>query len=85
MIAVRLYIHRRRAIHALGSGHGNDFTGIIAMLIESAVLVDIVVISFLVPYAMRHWFCNIMIQPLIQVQVSHPRDTDHRNSILTGN
>lgn len=70
MIAVRLYIHRRRALRALGSGHGSEFTGVISMLIESAALADIFVISFLVPYAMRHWFCNVMIQPLVQVQVS---------------
>lgn len=71
LITIRLYVHRRRSVRALGSGHGTDFTGIIAMLIESAFLADVFVISFLVPYAIRHWFCNVIIQPLIQVQVSH--------------
>lgn len=72
LIATRLYIHRRRAVRALGNQHGSEFTSVISMLIESAVLVDIFVIAFLVPYALRHWFCNIIIQPLIQIQAIAP-------------
>ncbi|KAJ3563324.1 hypothetical protein NP233_g9012 [Leucocoprinus birnbaumii] len=72
MITIRLYIHRRRAVRALGPGHGSDFTSVISMLIESAVLAEVFVIAFLVPYALRHWFCNIIIQPLIQVQAIAP-------------
>ncbi|KAF9451894.1 hypothetical protein P691DRAFT_723130 [Macrolepiota fuliginosa MF-IS2] len=72
LITLRLLIHRRRTTRALGAGHGNDFTTIVAMLIESAVLADIFVLLFLIPYSMRHWFCNITIQPLIQVQAMAP-------------
>ncbi|KAF9448280.1 hypothetical protein P691DRAFT_613880, partial [Macrolepiota fuliginosa MF-IS2] len=66
MITSRLFIHYRRTTRALGPGHGNDFTTVVAMLIESAVLADVFMILFLVPYAMHFWLCNIMIQPLIQ-------------------
>ncbi|CAA7268541.1 unnamed protein product [Cyclocybe aegerita] len=68
MIVVRLYLHRRRVVRAIGARHGSQYTGIIAMLIESAFVLDVVVIWFIVAFAIGSPLANIPLSTLVQVQ-----------------
>ena len=69
MIVIRLYLHRRQITKLLGRRHAAQYTSIISMLIESAALLDFMVIFFLVPFAMGNPLANIPLSTLVQVQV----------------
>ncbi|CAA7266647.1 unnamed protein product [Cyclocybe aegerita] len=68
MIVVRLYLHRRRVVQAIGVRHASQYTSIIAMLIESAFVLDVVVIWFLIAFAIESPLANIALSTLVQVQ-----------------
>ncbi|KAJ3505428.1 hypothetical protein NLJ89_g7423 [Agrocybe chaxingu] len=63
MIVVRLYLHRRRVVRAIGARHASQYTSIIAMLIESAFVLDVVVIWFIVAFALGSPLANIPSPP----------------------
>ncbi|KAF9045122.1 hypothetical protein BJ165DRAFT_1541013 [Panaeolus papilionaceus] len=68
MIVVRLFIHRRRVIKAIGSRHGAQYTGIISILVESAFILDIIVLLFIIPFALDSPLANTFLSTLVQVQ-----------------
>jgi len=70
MIVIRLYLHRRHITKLLGRRHAAHYTSIISMLIESAALLDFIVIFFLVPFAMGNPLANIPLSTLVQVQAT---------------
>lgn len=72
MIVIRLYLHRRRTTKLLGPRHAVHYTGIIAILIESAALQNVMVIFFLIPFAMGSSLANIPLSSMVQVQVCMP-------------
>ena len=69
MIVIRLYLFHRRTAKLLGPRHGVHYTSIIAILVESAALVDIGWLLFVIPFAMGNPLANIPLSFLIQVQV----------------
>jgi len=70
MIVIRLYLHRRRTIKLLGPRHAVHYTSIIAILVESAALVDVMLIFFLIPFAMGNPLANIPLSSMVQVQAT---------------
>ncbi|TFK35718.1 hypothetical protein BDQ12DRAFT_668345 [Crucibulum laeve] len=72
MIAIRIYLHRRRISKSLGSGHASEYTSVIAMLIESAALVVVFDFFFLVAFSLGWVYGNIAFQTWIQVQAIAP-------------
>ena len=70
MIVIRLYLFRRRTTKALGPRHGVHYASIIAILVESAALMDIMLIFFVIPFAMGNPLANIPLSAMVQVQVS---------------
>lgn len=69
MIVIRLAVHRRRVVKALGVQHGEHYVSIISMFIESASLVSLFVIFFLVPFVMNSPIAIVAIQVAPQIQV----------------
>ena len=69
MIVLRLYLLRRRTAKVLGPRHGVDYTTIIAILIESAALMDIMLLFFVIPFAMRNPLANVPLSAMVQIQV----------------
>ncbi|EPQ55666.1 hypothetical protein GLOTRDRAFT_10171, partial [Gloeophyllum trabeum ATCC 11539] len=72
LILVRLLLHRRAVINALGRSHSAQYTSTAAMLVESAALYAICSILFLVPYVVNHPLQGIFMQVLSQVQIIAP-------------
>lgn len=68
MISIRLYFHRRRVYKVLGKRHGSHYTSIISLLVESASIQDVIVLFFLVPFALGSPVANIAMSTLVQVQ-----------------
>ncbi|KAF8151342.1 hypothetical protein B0H34DRAFT_126251 [Crassisporium funariophilum] len=68
MIVIRLYLHRRRVVKAIGSRHASQYTSIMSMLIESAFVLDIVFLAFIIPFAFGNPIANIPLLTLVQVQ-----------------
>ena len=69
MISIRLYFHRRRVYKVLGKRHGSHYTSIISLLVESASILDVIVLFFLIPFALGSSVANIAMSTLVQVQV----------------
>ena len=69
MIVIRLYLFRRRTTKVLGPRHGVHYTSIIAILVESAALMYIMFLFFVIPYAMGSQLANIPLSAMVQVQV----------------
>ncbi|TFK35762.1 hypothetical protein BDQ12DRAFT_737439 [Crucibulum laeve] len=73
MIVARLFIcHRRMAKLNLLSRDNSIYTRIIAMLVESAALIVIFDLVFVVGFSLNSWFANIAFQSWIQVQAIAP-------------
>ena len=70
MIVIRLYLFRRRTTKVLGPRHAVHYTSIIAILVESAALMDIMLLFFVIPFAMGDPLANIPMSSGVQVQVS---------------
>ena len=70
MIVIRLYLFRRRTTKVLGPRHAEHYTSIIAILVESAALMDIMLLFFVIPFAMGDPLANIPMSSGVQVQVS---------------
>jgi len=70
MIVIRLYFFRRRTSKVLGPRHAVHYTSIIAILVESAALVDITLLFFIIPFAMGNPLANIPLSFGTQVQAT---------------
>ncbi|KAF8812925.1 hypothetical protein BYT27DRAFT_7335314 [Phlegmacium glaucopus] len=70
MIVIRLYLHRRNITKLLGRRHAAHYTSIISILIESAAVLDVMVIFFLIPFAMGNPIANIPLSSMVQVQAT---------------
>jgi len=70
MIVIRLYFYRRHTIKLLGHRHATQYTSIITMLVESAAVMDVMFIFFLIPFAMGNPIANIFLLSMVQVQVA---------------
>ena len=69
MIIIRLYLFRRRITKVLGPRHGMHYTSIIAILVESAAPMYIMILFLVIPFAMGNPLANIPLSSIIQVQV----------------
>ena len=69
MIVVRLYLFRRRIVKVLGPRHGVHYTSIITIIVESAAIVDVMLLFFVIPFAMGNPLANIPLSVMVQVQV----------------
>lgn len=69
MIVTRLYFHRRHTIKLLGRRHATHYTSIITMLVESAAVMDVMFIFFIIPFAIGNPIANIFLLSMVQVQV----------------
>ncbi|TFK44014.1 hypothetical protein BDQ12DRAFT_672238 [Crucibulum laeve] len=70
MIVTRLLLHRKRVAKLLGCA--SQYTGIINILIESALLIIIVDVFFVASFAVYSWSAAIAFQMWIQVQAIAP-------------
>ncbi|KAI0684496.1 hypothetical protein BC835DRAFT_1293101 [Cytidiella melzeri] len=68
-IVLRLLAFRRHAVSALGISHGSQYTGIAAMVVESAAIFSVFSLLFLVPFALNHPLNEVFFQPLSGVQI----------------
>ncbi|KAF8151329.1 hypothetical protein B0H34DRAFT_664418 [Crassisporium funariophilum] len=68
MIVIRLYLHRQRIAMLVGPRYANQYTSIISMLVESASILYVVVIFFLIPFAMGNALAHIPFSSIGQVQ-----------------
>ncbi|PPQ64041.1 hypothetical protein CVT24_008854 [Panaeolus cyanescens] len=68
MIVIRLFLHRRRIVKAIGQRHGIQYTSIIAILVESAFILDVIVLLFIIPFAVGSPLANTFLSTLVQVQ-----------------
>ncbi|KAF8993197.1 hypothetical protein BDQ17DRAFT_1431900 [Cyathus striatus] len=71
MIVGRLVLHRRRARKVLNHSSPH-YSSIIAMLVESAVLVVIMNLFFIISFALNSWYGSVAWQMWIQVQSIAP-------------
>ena len=69
MIVIRLYLLRRRTTKALGPRHAVHYISIIAILVESAALMDIMLLFFIIPFALGNPVANIPLSSMVQIQV----------------
>ncbi|KAK0192794.1 hypothetical protein F5146DRAFT_999926 [Armillaria mellea] len=72
LIVTRILLHRRRISKLFGDGQGNEYTGIAAMLIESASLYAAFALFFIIPFGLQSSVQNIAFQALSQIQVIAP-------------
>ncbi|KAF8193015.1 hypothetical protein BJ912DRAFT_253649 [Pholiota molesta] len=70
-IVARLLVFKWRISSVLGPKFGSQYTGIAAMLVESALLSSAFALLFLIPFALNHPLANTFIQLLSQTQVRH--------------
>jgi hypothetical protein len=70
MILTRLFIARRHAVAALGREYGETYTGIAAIVIESASLYAVIGFIFIVLYGMQNLGMLFFLELLVQVEVS---------------
>lgn len=57
-------------MNILGTEHGSQYTGVAAMIVESAVLYSAFSLCFLIPFVLGNPIQNTFIQMLGEVQVS---------------
>lgn len=69
-IVGRLFIYRRRLRNVLGSDHASQYTGVIAMVVESELLYTIFMILYIVPFVLNNSLVNVFVQGPALVQVS---------------
>ena len=69
MLVTRLFYMRYKIAKALGSRHGETYTNIAAMILESAAPYGIISLIFLVLYTTHNTAALLFIPLLVQVQV----------------
>jgi hypothetical protein len=69
LLIVRLLRTRRSIVSALGPTHGQMYTGLVAILVESALPNSLVSLVFLILYAKQNTADHLIINLLLQVQV----------------
>ncbi|KAH9929362.1 uncharacterized protein B0H18DRAFT_1117406 [Fomitopsis serialis] len=72
MIAARLWLYRYRITSVLGMGHGSHYTGIAAMIVESAAIYSTFALLFIIPFGVGNAIANTFLQALSQVQIIAP-------------
>ncbi|KAH9834557.1 uncharacterized protein C8Q71DRAFT_859538 [Rhodofomes roseus] len=72
MIAARLWLYRYRITSVLGMGHGSHYTGIAAMIVESAAIYSTFALLFIIPFGVNNSIANTFLQALSQVQIIAP-------------
>ncbi|CCM06167.1 uncharacterized protein FIBRA_08408 [Fibroporia radiculosa] len=72
MIVARLLLYRYRISRVLGPRHGSHYTGIAAMIVESAALYSAFALLLIIPFGMNNSLANVFLQSLSQVQVIAP-------------
>ncbi|KAF8877561.1 hypothetical protein CPB84DRAFT_1794780 [Gymnopilus junonius] len=71
-IVARLFVLRWRISSILGKQYGSQYTGVAAMLIESAGFYSSFSLLFLIPFALNHPLANTFFQMLCQIQIITP-------------
>ncbi|KAI0310866.1 hypothetical protein OF83DRAFT_1069832 [Amylostereum chailletii] len=69
-IVARLLLYRHRIMKTLGSQHTKHYTGIAAMIVESAAIYSSLAIVLLVTFAINSPIFNIFLQAVSQIQSS---------------
>lgn len=69
-IAGRILFHRRKLVDALGPEHASMYTGIVAVVIESALPFTIISIVLLGLFGDNNTAQNLFISLLLQLEVS---------------
>ncbi|KAJ3552264.1 hypothetical protein NM688_g4239 [Phlebia brevispora] len=70
IIVGRLFVYRRRFARVWGSEHVTQYTGIMAMMVESELLYTAFLILFIVPYIMHNLLESAFLQSLALVQAT---------------
>jgi hypothetical protein len=71
-IVTKLYLTRKKLRETMGSGYGKTYTGVAAMLVESAAPYAVISIILIVLYGFGDTAMNLFIPVYCQVQVSNP-------------
>jgi len=71
MIVARLLAHRHYMTKVLGPGHVSHYTGVAAMIVESAALYSAFALLFIIPFGVGNSIANTFLQALSQVQVTY--------------
>ncbi len=69
LIVSLLLLYRFRLARVLGSGHGAQYTSVVAMVVESELLYTAFLILFIVPFVLNHPLENVFIQCIALIQV----------------
>lgn len=70
LILTRLLSARKHATATLGSEYGKTYTGIAAVLIESAAPYAMVGFVWIILYGIQNWALQLILPLLVQVEVS---------------
>lgn len=68
LIVLRLLYHRHRITQAIGSGHGSQYTSLVAIIIESAAIYSSFALAFLVPFGLNSPVAQLFLQALSLIQ-----------------
>ncbi|KAF8968625.1 hypothetical protein BDZ97DRAFT_1799334 [Flammula alnicola] len=68
MIVIRLYFYRRRITQLVGSKYAGHYTSLVSMLIESAAVMDVMTIFFIVAFALRSPVVDVPLQANVQIE-----------------
>ncbi|KAJ3552793.1 hypothetical protein NM688_g3966 [Phlebia brevispora] len=68
VIVGRLFIYRRRLANVLGSGYITQYTGVMAMVVESELLYTAFMILYIVPFVLNNPIENVFVQPPSLIQ-----------------
>ena len=70
LIVGRIAFYRYQLSIVLGSSHVSQYTGIIAMIVESEILYTAFLVLFIVPFTLNSPVMNIPAQAMAPIQVS---------------
>ncbi|KAF5385551.1 hypothetical protein D9757_006746 [Collybiopsis confluens] len=68
LIVTRLLFHRHRITRAIGSGHGSQYTSLVAIIIESAAIYSAFALAFLIPFGLNSPVAQLFLQALSLIQ-----------------
>ncbi|KAF8880530.1 hypothetical protein BD779DRAFT_1675876 [Infundibulicybe gibba] len=71
-IVGRLLVYRRRIVKVLGKSQTLNYSSVVSMLIESAALVVVFYILFLIPSLLSYPISSIVYPSIVQVQIIAP-------------
>ena len=69
LIVGRLLYFRSRTLHVVNKEQAQTYTGIVAMLVESAALYSVTGLIFIISYALDNMIQHVMMHVLAHVQV----------------